>query len=369
MRTDQLTRSLKVIALVVLTGWLLYKAKPFLVPFVFAGLLAMLLLPLGQRMERKGWGRGISSLLSLLSLVAAVAIIIGLLSWQIADLAKNSSQIEQNITQKIQQLREYVTSSIGIPEAKQNEIIKKQQQASSGKVTSLITGAMAGAGSALTNIILVLVYIFLFLFYRDHLRNFVLRLVSREQEETARDIIRNGRKVAQKYLTGLALMIGSLWVMYGIGFSIAGVKNAIFFAVLCGLLEIIPFVGNLLGTAITVFAAVAQGGSTTLVLGILATYATVQFVQTYFLEPLVVGKEVNIHPMFTIIGLVAGEFIWGLPGMILAIPLLGITKIVCDHIPSLKPYGYLLGDEQQGEGYAKKLKGWIKEKLGRKKER
>jgi predicted PurR-regulated permease PerM len=120
--------------------------------------------------------------------------------------------------------------------------------------------------------------------------------------------------VAQKYLGGLGLMIVTLWVMYTIGFTIAGVKNPFFFAILCGLLEIVPFVGNITGTAITVLASVAQGGNMSLIIGILITYGIVQFIQTYLLEPLIVGNEVNINPLFTIAGLVAGELIWGIPG-------------------------------------------------------
>jgi predicted PurR-regulated permease PerM len=135
--------------------------------------------------------------------------------------------------------------------------------------------------------------------------------------------------------------------MYGIGFSIAGVKNAFFFAILCGLLEIIPFVGNLAGTALTVLMALTQGGGGNIVIGVLITYALVQFIQTYILEPLVVGAEVNINPLFTIIAIVLGELIWGVPGMVLAIPLTGIFKIICDNVESLKPYGFLIGKEKK----------------------
>jgi predicted PurR-regulated permease PerM len=89
-----------------------------------------------------------------------------------------------------------------------------------------------------------------------------------------------------------------------------------------------------------------QGGDFNLILGILITYCLVQFMQTYILEPLVVAQEVNINPIFTIIGIVAGETLWGVPGMILAIPLIGILKIVFDHFEPLKPYGFLLGTEK-----------------------
>ena len=150
--------------------------------------------------------------------------------------------------------------------------------------------------------------------------------------------------------------------MYGIGFSIVGVKNSIFFAMLCGLLEIVPFIGNLTGTALTLIMALSQGGGANMAIGILITYGCVQFIQTYILEPLVVGAQVKINPLFTIIAIVIGELIWGIPGMILAIPLLGIAKIIFDNVDSLKPYGFLIAEEKKkgDTSFVDKIKGWFK---------
>lgn len=171
-------------------------------------------------------------------------------------------------------------------------------------------------------------------------------MVPSSQKQNAQEVMHDVRRVSQKYLTGLALMIACLWVMYGIGFSIVGVQNAIFFAILCGLLEIVPFVGNLTGVALTSLMTLAQGGSTSMLLAIVVVYSIVQFTQSYILEPLIVGREISINPVFTIIGIVIGELVWGIPGMILALPLLGIFKIICDHIEPLKPYGFLIGEER-----------------------
>ena len=156
-------------------------------------------------------------------------------------------------------------------------------------------------------------------------------------------------------------MILCLWIMYSIGFSIVGVKNAVLFAALCSLLEIVPFVGNLTGNVITVLAVVMQGGNSGMIFGVLITYGIVQFIQTYLLEPLVVGRGVSINPVFTIAGLVAGEAVWGIPGMVLAIPFMGISKIVFEHITGLKPYGFLIGEEKKSKkAVVEKIKGWFK---------
>jgi predicted PurR-regulated permease PerM len=282
-------------------------------------------------------------------LLVALSIIISVFAWQISDISDKAPQIQKNISEKIQELRTFATNSLGIPRQQQQKIIKEQQQSSSGKMSTLLTGVFTSFGSFLTNFIIVMVYIFLFLLYRNRFQQFVLKQVPQQEQQNAKEIMHEVRQVAQKYLTGLSIMIVCLWILYSIGFTIAGVDNAIFFAILCGLLEIVPFVGNLIGVSVTLLMSLAQGGETSMIIAILITYAVVQFFQTYLLEPMVVGKNISINPVFTIVGLVGGELLWGLPGMILALPILGIIKIICDRIEPLKPYGFLIGDEKEDE--------------------
>jgi predicted PurR-regulated permease PerM len=351
-----------VLAILVLAVVCLVYAKPFLVPLTFAALLAMLLLPVSRWLQRKGVGKAVAILLSMSLLLIFVALVVFFISWQVSDLASNASNTEQQITAKYQQAQQFVAEKLGIPPAKQKQMVKQQQSQTPGKLATLITGFLGGLGGFLADTLLVLVYIFLLSYFRSRLKTFLVWLVPDSEEGKAVSIVNDAQQVAQKYLSGMSLMIVSLWVMYGIGFSVAGIPNAILFAIICGLLEIIPFVGNLTGTLITLTVALAQGGGTQAAVGVLVTYAVVQFIQTYLLEPLVVGANVSINPLFTIMGLVAGELVWGISGMVLAIPLLGITKIVCDHIEPLKPYGYLMGqDEDKGSGFGEKLKQlWAK---------
>ena len=345
-----LQKAVYILLLIFFSVAALIYAKPFLVPVMIAALLAMLFMPLCRLFERKGLHKAIAIIICVLILLSGVAGVIWLVSSQVADLANDADKIEQNVTDNFEKLKQYISNTLGISQRKQQEMVQQQRQSAPGKLSGMVTQVLKGFGSFLTDFILTIVYIFLFLFYRSRLKAFALKIVDPENRAEADQVLTGISKVTQKYLTGLAIMIVILWVMYGIGFSIVGVKNAIFFAILCGLLEIVPFVGNLFGTLLTVVVSFAQGGDTGLVLGILITYGVVQFVQTYLLEPLVVGAEVSINPIATIIGLVAGEQIWGIPGMILAIPIIGIMKIVFDHITPLKPYGFLLGEEKKKKG-------------------
>jgi predicted PurR-regulated permease PerM len=363
MNDNLLNRNIRLLLFYILLVVALYYGKPFLVPVIIAALLSMLLLPVTEKLERKGWGKGLSITLSVFILLLIITIIVALLSWQISDLAKDAPNIEKNITERVQQVREKITGALGISPQKQQQIIKEQQQSGTSQLSGIISGAFTSIAGLLAHVILVFVYIFLFLYYRLHLKAFLLKIVSKEDQQNTKDIVQDCRKVVQKYLSGMATMIGCLWVMYSIGFTIVGVQNAFFFAVLCGLLEIVPFIGNLTGVTLTAIMSLAQGGDTTMLIGILITYAIVQFIQSYFLETLVVGRGVNINPLFTIAGLVIGELIWGIPGLVLAIPLVAISKIIFDHIQPLKPYGVLLGENKQNSSkLQEKIKSLFRKK-------
>lgn len=357
-----LPKAVNLLLLIVLIVVVLYYGKPFLMPVAFAGILSMLFIPISRRLEKKGLKRGLASLLCVLMVLITIAAFAFLIGWQISNFAQDATQMEQRITTMFDQLRQSISTTFGISPEKQQQMLQKQQSQGGGGIGQAISGFISSLSGMLVNTVLVLVYIFLSLFFRLHLKRFVLQLVPQEQKNNTGKILEQITKVAYHYLAGLAMMIVVLWIMYGIGFSIVGVKNAIFFAILCGVLEIIPFVGNLLGNGITILMAITQGGGSAMVIGIIITYAIVQFLQTYILEPLVVGAEVNINPLFTILVLVAGEQLWGVAGMVLAIPTLGITKIICDNVDALKPVGFLIGQEkkEKNNNLKGKIKGWIK---------
>lgn len=343
---DKLQQSVYVLLFFSLAITGLYFAGPFLIPLTLAAVFSMLFIRLCNWFENKGISRGISSLFCVVIFVLSIAIIVSLLLWQLNGLAENMDVMKQRLIEMVSNFQRWIYEKVDIDVQQQKDMVK-QQGSSGSSAGSMLAGFAGQTMSILINTVLVFVYIFLFLLYRSHIKKFILKLVPSNEKNNADHTVHKAGKVAQQYLSGLAAMIVVLWIMYGIGFSLAGVESAIFFAILCGLLEIIPFVGNLTGTSITLLAVVAQGGDSKMIIGVLITYALVQFIQTYILEPLIVGEQVNINPLFTILVIVLGEMVWGVGGMVLAIPLLGILKIICDQVPELQPYGFLIGTEKQ----------------------
>ncbi|MFN2458571.1 MAG: AI-2E family transporter, partial [Chitinophagaceae bacterium] len=271
MATLSLSKSVRIILLAVLIVIVLFYGKPFLVPLAFAGILSMLFLSISRRLESKGMKRGWAALICVLIVVSAIALFAFLISWQITNLAQDAPQMEQRIMKMIDQLKQGISNTLGISPEKQQQMLQKQQQQGGGGLGQLAMSITNSLFGILIDTILTLVYIFLLLISRSHIKKFILQLVPQQEKQHTGKVIEQSTKVAQKYLGGLGMMILVLWIMYGIGFSIVGVKNALFFAMLCGVLEIVPFVGNLLGNGITILMAITQGGGSAMVIGIIIT--------------------------------------------------------------------------------------------------
>jgi predicted PurR-regulated permease PerM len=357
MPVHLLNQSIKILFFIVLLITALYFGASFLVPITFGVFFSFLLLPVSIWLEGKGISKGLATVMGVLLLVIGFAAIGWLLSWQVSNMAEDTTAIKENFSKKSNQVAQFVNKTFGISLQKQQQYMRQQTASIANKASATV----ASIGGILTKMIIVLVYTFLFIYYRSHFRRFIMQLVEKDKQQEAMEVIDRAGKVTQRYITGLFSMIFCLWIMYGIGFTIIGVKNAVFFAILCGLLELIPYVGNLTGNAITILGVILQSGSNMMILEVLVVYSVVQFIQSYLLAPLIVGRVVRINPVATIVGFVGGEAIWGVPGMVLVIPILGITKIIFDHVEPLKPYGFLLGEEKKSNtNVIDKIKKWFK---------
>ncbi len=206
-----------------------------------------------------------------------------LFGWKISDLVKDAEVLKQRIIDVGTQLQTYIFNRFGLSAKDQLSILKKEQP-SYADIMQTMAGSLS---SFLGNLVLVYIYFIFLLYYRSHIKEFLLKLSLEKNKKEMEDIIQTTAKVSQQYLLGLFKMIVCLWLLYGIGFSLLGVENAIFFAILCGVLEIVPYIGNLIGTVLTVFVAALHGAELSMLGGIVVVYATVQTFQGWVLEPII----------------------------------------------------------------------------------
>ncbi len=353
--TASITTVIKKLLLLFLVFAGLYYAQAFLMPLFIGGILATLFLPFCNWMERKKTPKGLAVFICLLTLTVVIASIVALLGWKIYDLVNDFALMKKVSIEIFNAVQLYIYDHLDLSFKEQFQILKKEQP-SYASIMQVLLGSMA---TLFTNLILVLVYFLFLLYYRVHIKIFFLKHTAVAQQTDMEHLIDSAANISQQYLLGISKMIVLLWIMYGIGFSTLGVENALFFAVLCGLLEIIPYVGNIIGTVLTLVVAALHGADLSMLGGIVLVYGVVQMIQGWVLEPLILGPQVKINPLFTIFAIVLGELLWGISGMILAIPMIAMFKIVCDHIEPLKPYGFLIGEidaNRKELGFIKKIK-------------
>ncbi|MGK7396777.1 MAG: AI-2E family transporter [Candidatus Cyclobacteriaceae bacterium M3_2C_046] len=359
----------------------LAKAKGFLIPFTIATLLAMLMLPVSQKFEQWGLARGWSVLLSDLIILAFVIGVFFLVGSEIDRIAEDWPQLKQKVKPKIEKFQQYVSENFGISESEQERKIQENlpgnQNSSSPssnteKSQNFNNQSSLGIGSALMkvfkfmgNMLLVFVYIFFFMLYRSKFKKAILKMVPDQHKEQADKVIRQTSQVSQQYLLGRFILIVFLAALYSIGLSIVGIKHAIFVSMIAALLSLIPYIGNVIGGGLAIAMAFFTSGGIGAVIGVVIVFSIVQFIESYMLEPFVVGHKVDLNPVLTIVGVVLGGAVWGTAGMIMAIPILGILKVIFDNVNVLQPVGYALGEEDisGGDNWFKRFENWFRKKV------
>lgn len=339
----------------------LYLASDFLIPLVLAGILAMLMSPLCIKLEGMGFHKALASFLCILLLILVFAGIGTLLSTQVASFAEDLPQIEKQVNKQLRSVQRFFQETFGISPEEQKKVVEDGSSSESGGLSSIVLNFINSFTGVMVNSLLVLVYMFLLLYYRSRFPKFILKIVSEDQKERAQRIIQESSQVAQKYLIGRGILIVILTVLYSTGLTIVGLNNAIFLSTIAALLSIIPYIGNIIGFFLLMLMALAQGEGTQMYLSIFIIFSLVQFIESYVLEPLIVGAEVDIHPFFTVVIIIVGEQIWGVAGMILAIPMLAVVKIIFSHINFMSPYAYLIGDtrDKKSSKVSEKIKSWF----------
>jgi len=318
----------------------LIKAKGFFAPMITAVILSLIVLPLSQRMEKR-LKRPIAALLNSLLLFLISIGLMAIISFQVRSFAEDWPQIKETMEPKIESVKEFALKHTPLS---QQDIIeaKKNPSEVASQTSEKVTSFMSGLSGFLANYLLTFVYIFFLLNYRHIFKNFLLRIFPDKKQQTVKTIIVKSAKVAPQYLLGKLILMGLLAILYAIGLGISGVNNFILVSVIAAVLTLIPYIGNVIGFIMAVAFGFLTSGDTTVLIGIALTFTITQFVESYALQPYVVGERVDVHPFFVIVSVILGNMVWGIIGMILAIPIMGIITVVLLNIRQLEPFGILL---------------------------
>ena len=327
----------------------LSKVKPFLAPLAVAMILALLVVPLSRKMESSFLNRTAASIINTILLFLISLGFFALLSMQVKNLVDDWPLIKETMEPKVEQLKEFVFEHTALTQedfdrsatAKTTIPFFDPAENPGQKAVGFFNSSMR----FIFTYILTFIYIFFMLNYRAHFKKFLLRLFPDSKRKKVTTIISESTRVTQKYLLGKLMLVGFLAIFYSIGLGISGVRNFILVSVLAAIFSIIPYIGNIIGFGMALVFGYLTSGNPGVLIGISLTFFIGQFIESYILNPYVVGDQVDLHPFLVILVVVVGNFTWGIVGMILSIPVLAIVNIILLNVKPLRPFGYLFSKE------------------------
>lgn len=320
----------------------LYIAKSIVVPLIFSTIIAIVLHPVVNLFVRIKTNR-IGAIIITLFITFLIIASLGLLIFsQASRFTESLPKLVDKFTEILNQVIIWTSGHFNLSNG---EITQWITQTKDEIIGSLKIGkTIADFGSVLALLFLMPVYVFMILYYQPLLIEFFRRVFGSSNRNKVNQVVNLIKTLIQSYLIGLLIQVAIIATLYSVGLLILGIEYAIILGILGAFLNLIPYLGSIIAALMPMIIAVVTKSSPWFALLVLALYIVTQFIDNNFITPKIVGSKVKLNALTSIISVVVFAALWGIQGMLIAIPLTAIAKLVFDHIETLKPWGFLLGD-------------------------
>lgn len=322
---------------------MLYIGQLIILPLLFASIMAILISPLVSFFVRLRINRIIAITFSLLLVISFTIAIILLLSMQMARFSSSLPIIFEKSQGALTNSISWISSTFNISSKNIQSFIEETKTQLIDLSKAYLGQTFTLIGNGLVVIFLIPVYIFMILYYQPLLLDFIRKVFGKNNQTEVNEVLHSTKTIIQSYLVALFIEAVIVAILNSIGLLIIGVEYAILFGVIGAILNVIPYIGGVIAVALPMMIALATLSPTASIL-VLIAYTIIQAIDNNVIIPMLVGAKVKINALVSIVVVIAGGALWGVPGMFLSIPLTAIVKVICDHIESLKPWGFLLGD-------------------------
>ncbi|MCX6257428.1 MAG: AI-2E family transporter [Bacteroidia bacterium] len=323
---------------------MLHIAQGIIIPLVFATITAIVLHPVVNFFIKFGINRLFAIVITLFIAFILIAALGTFLITQASRLSESWPALVEKFTGIANQTITWVSGYFGIDPMNIHEWIKNTQAELINSGSAAIGKTLISVGSGLMIIFIIPVYIFMILYYQPLLLEFIHKLFAEGNQKQVREIVSQTKTVIQRYLVGLVIEAVIIATLNSAALLILGIEYAVLLGIIGALLNVIPYIGGIVAVALPMMISIATKPSGWYAVYVLAAYYFIQLIDNHYIIPKIVASKVKINMLFSIIVVLAGNALWGVPGMFLSIPLLAIIKLIFDHIDSLKPWGFLLGD-------------------------
>lgn len=322
----------------------LHVAQAFFMPVVLAILLDFLLKPLVRGLERLKLPPALGAAIVLTGLLGVAAYGIHALSVPAATWLERAPKSLAVAEKKIRELRKPVEQV-----SQTAERLAQMANAPSGteevqvRSDDLRAGILRGAREFLVQSVAVIILLYFLMASGDmFLRKLVRVLPTYEDKKRAVEIARETEHHISTYLLTITLINAGLGVAVALAVAAAGVPNPVLWGVLAAVANFIPYLGATFGIGVLAIVSLLTFNSPWQALIPPGLYFAIAVIEGNFITPILLGRQFTLNPVIVFICIAFWGFLWGVPGMLVAVPLLAILKIACDHVEPLLPLGEFL---------------------------
>ena len=349
------SRKWMALALLLVSGWVLYLLSPVLSPFVTGAVLAYLGDPLVDRLEDKGVNRtiGVSIIFLLFTtlLVIAVLMLIPMVQKQVVIVYESVPDFINwfNLT-----ALPWMQANLGLSlDAFEPEALKNTLQAHMSEASGIVAGILKSVGSSsmalalwLTNLVLIPVVAFYLMRDWDIMVGHIQDLLPRAKLPVISQLANEMDEVLGAFLRGQLLVMLALGMIYSIGLWFVGLNVALVVGMIAGLASIVPYLGFIIGIAAAIAAALVQFGDVTSIIYIAIVFGIGQMLESMLLTPLLVGDKIGLHPVAVIFAIMAGGQLFGFVGILVALPVAAMIMVLLRHLHGRYKSSSVYGTEE-----------------------
>ena len=330
------------IALILLFMWF---GRSLLVPLFFSFLAAILLHPVVLFFEKRRLPRPLAAGIALLIFMVLFLGLFYFFTRQLIHLSRDLPSLQEKVLEKYQEVQDWISDKYHITNTQQISYLHKSGTGIMNTAMNSVATTIMGIASTLILTIFFFIFTFFILQYRQLIMRFVIELFHESYNDRVQGIISRIRSLIKSYVQGLLIEMSVIAILIYISLIIIGVKYALLFSIMAAVLNIIPYLGIYFTMAVAMLITTAIG-STGHVIAVGIVFLVTHFADANIILPKVVGGKVKMNPLVTILAVLIGHLVWGIPGMFLFIPLTAIIRLISDEIPDLKPWAILLGEEK-----------------------
>ncbi len=332
---------------IVLIYIILRTASGIFIPLTFSLLFSILLYPVAKFLETKlHFGKALAAMTSIVLFVALVSGFIYFLILQFVHFSDDFPAFSKKFEIMFSELQHWLSTKFHITRKDQSDYINTS-----------ISRILESTGSALSNIInsvgtivlwniFILIFTFFMLYYRSLLNKFVLHLFSEKHRTNVNEVIFETKSMINGYILALVIEMILVSIVNCTMFLIMGIEYAFLLGIMAAFLNIIPYIGIYTSIVICTLITFANSSGNQALVAAIGLFI-VHLIDANILMPRLVGGRIKMNPFVTILAVMVGEFLWGVPGMFLFIPITGIIKLICERVEGLEAWAILIGIEEK----------------------